>query len=131
MEDRRIKLYSYKKFWRVEKKIYSFQNIVLPVPVNPYDVLYFMIVFFISFLIGKIIPAYLTVPVVIRCIAIPYAVTNYIRKKKLDGKNPIKYFRDYIKYIFTEKGNYFEGFKKNVNRKEVIHLSWKCSVGRL
>ena len=37
-----VTVYSYRKVWFVEKKIYAFQNIVLPFPIAPYEVLEFL-----------------------------------------------------------------------------------------
>ena len=70
MEDK-VKIYSYTKVWKVEKKIYAISNISLPLPINPYDFLAFIGVALIVLIFCKIIPALNVVPVVIRYIAIP------------------------------------------------------------
>lgn len=51
-----IAVYSYRKVWFVEKKIYAFQNIVLPFPIAPYEVLEFLAVVGAMLVIGRIFP---------------------------------------------------------------------------
>lgn len=127
-DDRRITLYSYRKVWFIEKKIYAVQNIVLPVPVNPYEILEFIGVVGIIMLFTRIVPALENVPPILRYAAIPYLVVKYLMKLKLDGKNPVKYFVGLIPYIFT-KTQYIEHFKAYPNRQESVKLNWFCSRG--
>ena len=46
IEPKKINLRSYNKVWKIENRIYAIQNIVLPVPVSPREVLYFFIIAF-------------------------------------------------------------------------------------
>lgn len=127
-EEKRITLYSYEKVWKVEKKIYSFGNIVLPAPINPYDLLYFFVFAVGVAVLGKLIPVITAVPIIIRFCVIPYFAARFVQKKKLDGKNPIKYFFGYLKYTFLDKGTYIEHFNKNLDKKEKeIKIDWICS----
>ncbi|MBD5480838.1 MAG: conjugal transfer protein [Lachnospiraceae bacterium] len=130
MDEKKVKIYSYNKVWRVEKKIYSISNIPLPTPINPYDLLAFVGVALFMFVLGTFIPVTARIPTVIRFIAIPYGVANYAMKKKLDGKNPIKYFVGCVIYFFSARGTYLQMFKKYADRKkEKISLKWNCSMG--
>lgn len=129
MEEKRIKIYSYTKVWKWEKKIYSISNIPLPMPVNPYDLLYFVGFALLMVVLGKIIPAITAIPVVLRFVAFPYIITTYLMKKKVDGKNPIKYFAGCIRYFFMERGSYLQTFKRHPDRKEKLSIKWNCSMG--
>lgn len=125
----RVKIYSYTKVWKVEKKIYSISNIPLPRPINPFDLLSFVGAALFMLILGFIIPVTAKLPEVIRFIGIPYGITNYLMKKKLDGKNPIKYFIGCIRYLLTMKGNYLQAFKNHADKKEKLTMSWNCSRG--
>lgn len=81
MEENKVKIFSYAKVWKVEKKIYSISNIPLPVPINPYDLLAFLGVALVVMIISNIIPGIGKVPVVIRYVAIPYCSVHYLMKK--------------------------------------------------
>lgn len=131
--EKKINLCSYKKVWRVEKKIYSIDKLPLPVPVNPLSVLYTLLISIFIFLIGKIIPFINYVPFIIRLAVIPYFLSNYMMKKKLDGKNPIRYFLGYIKFQFIDKKKYMEYFNEYTSNSETetIKLYWNCSIGKI
>ena len=36
-EQKKVTIYSYSKVWKVEKRIYAIQNLVLPVPIDPWQ----------------------------------------------------------------------------------------------
>lgn len=129
MDDKKVKIYSYAKVWKIEKKIYSISNIPLPTPLNPYDLLSFVGIAIFILILGKIIPAITVIPVVLRFVAFPYIIANYLMKKKLDGKNPIKYFIGCIRYFFVVKGTYMQTFRRHPEKKERIALKWNCSMG--
>lgn len=129
MEEKKVKIYSYTKVWKWEKKIYAISNIPLPVPVNPFDLLYFIGIALFMLILGKIIPSITAVPVVLRFVAFPYIVTNYLMKKKVDGKNPIKYFIGCMRYFFLTRGAFLQAFKRHPEKKEKITLKWQCSMG--
>ncbi len=129
MEERRVKIFSYTKVWRVEKKIYTISNISLPRPINPFDLLAFSGVVLFMLFLGRVLPFIASIPTVIRYIAIPYMVASYLTKKKLDGKNPIKYFTGCMVYFLLLKGTYIQQFKKYPEKNEKIILNWSSSVG--
>lgn len=130
-ENKKIKLYSYSKVWTVEKKIYAIQNIVLPVPIKPYALLSFGGGIVFMLLVGKLIPAIAAIPSIIRFAIIPYGISNYFMKKKLDGKNPIKYFVGCIRYLIKDRNVFLEGFTEHSNYAETakVKLNWSCSQG--
>lgn len=129
-ENNKVRLYSYNKVWKVKKKIYALHNIVLPAPVDPYDLLYFVGAIIFMVILGNNIPFIKAVPEVIRFVAMPYAIMTFLTKKKLDGKNPIKYFIGYIQYIIVERNTYIEKFKIYPNRNEIwLKVNWLCSRG--
>lgn len=128
--ENRVKIYSYTKVWKVEKKIYSFSNIKLPFPINPYDLLVYGVIALIFLILGKIFPFINEIPAVLRYLAFPYLIATYVMKVKVDGKNPIKFFVGVVRYYCTVKGNYFQNFRKHPEKKsEKIVLNWNCSRG--
>ncbi len=130
-EQKKIKLYSYTKFWKTEKKIYSIQNFVLPVPVNPYDVLSFANVMLVMRILSGFLPTFAKIPFMVKYGIIPFVMSNYIMKMKLDGKNPIKYFGGIIRYLLTERKRYLENFLMHGFgvKSQTVRLDWKCSRG--
>lgn len=126
----KVKLYSYKKVWKISYKIYSIANINLPVPVDPYDLLYFFGAAGFILILGNIFPVLKNIPPVLSYVALPYGVMKFLTKKKLDGKNPIKYFVGYLYHIFVERNTYIERFKTYpYKREERLKLRWFCSMG--
>ncbi len=129
MSDKRIIIYSYRKVWNIEKKIYAFQNIRLPFPINPYELLEFIGVALLMVMLGKLLPFLSGIPTVLKYLAFPYVVTHYITKKKLDGKNPVKYLWGCCVYFFTLRNNYLQQLKRHPKKQTKITLSWNCSRG--
>lgn len=126
-ETQKVRLYSYSKVWNTENKIYSFQNLVLPAPVSPNEVLYFILIMGVIFVLSRIFTLLQTVPGVVTYIVFPYIITTYLRKKKLDGKNPIKYLIGYVRQLLFDKNTFTEGFEKHTAKDEKITLKWNCS----
>ncbi len=130
MDNNRVKIYSYTKVWKVEKKIYSFGNLILPIPLNPFDLLAYAGVALCVLILGKIFPALNYIPAIIRYIAMPYLIAKYFMKVKLDGKNPFLFLLGYLKYIFSTRWSYLQNFKRHPDKKtEHISFSWNCSMG--
>lgn len=125
----RVRVYSYRKVWHIEKKIYAIQNIALPFPVNPYDFLEFCLVAGIMLLLGRIFPALEAIPGVLRYGALPYVVVRYLMKIKMDGKNPVKYFVGLIPYLLS-KNTYQERFRTYRAGRKKVRLHWDCGEGR-
>ncbi len=124
----KIQIYSYAKVWNLEHSIYSIGNVNLPVPIHPNNALYFIGSFLFIIILGKIFPLINLFPVIVRCLIIPYAITYVLRKKKLDGKSPIKYFIGLLIYELFIDGRYFERFKGYSERPQIEKMNWICSV---
>ena len=87
----KITLYSYHKIWKIEKKIYAIQNIVLPIPIDPWELLYFGATWVVCNVIFGLLPGVSNIPVMIRSIMLPFAISKFLMTKKLDGNNPLRY----------------------------------------
>lgn len=126
---KKIKLYSYLKVWNFEHKIYVIGNIVLPVPVNPFDVLYFGCACLLIYILGRMIPALASIPAILRLGVLPYGITRYMTGVKLDGKNPVKYMIGYLSYVLSIRGRTVEKYRSETAGCKNIKLNWKCSEG--
>lgn len=129
-EVNKVILYSYSKVWNVEKKIYALFNLVLPAPLNPYLILIYILLLGIIMLLEHSIPLLSAIPVIIRYLVLPYGGARYLMKKKLDGKNPLKYLFGLIFFLLFERGMYVERFKKYPKKRENILIEWTCSKGQ-
>ena len=128
-EPKKIAIYSYSRVWRVEKKIYAIQNLVLPVPVDPWQLLYFGITWCVFNVIFGVLPGFKSITVVIRSLLVPYLISKFLLTKKLDGKNPLRYFADIVRYLFTEQGKVLEHFVTMPAHGTTIKIKWDCSEG--
>lgn len=128
--EERIKIYSYRKVWKVERKIYAIGNIVLPFAVNPNDALSFVGALVVVMIVIKIIPPLAVMPAVIQYFILPIFLAKYLMKKKLDGKNPVLYLAGIIGYWMTEANTYIEGFRRYRNKEQIIKQYWRCSWRR-
>ena len=122
----KITLYSYHKIWKIEKKIYAIQNIVLPIPIDPWELLYFGATWVVCNVIFGLLPGVSNIPVMIRSIMLPFAISKFLMTKKLDGKNPLRYMLGVI-----EQGKSVEFFQTTPDKEATIKLTWNCSEGRI
>lgn len=127
----KITLYSYHKIWKIEKKIYSIQNIVLPIPIDPWELLYFGATWVVCNVIFGLLPGVSNIPVMIRSIMLPFAISKFLMTKKLDGKNPLRYMLGVITFLFVEQGKSVEFFQTTPDKEATIKLTWNCSEGRI
>ena len=127
----KITLYSYHKIWKIEKKIYAIQNIVLPIPIDPWELLYFGATWVVCNVIFGLLPGVSNIPVMIRSIMLPFAISKFLMTKKLDGKNPLRYMLGVITFLFVEKGKSVEFFQTTPDKEATIKLTWNCSEGRI
>jgi hypothetical protein len=122
-----VKLYTYKRAWDVDTKIYSFQNLRLPRPVSISAIAYFAISCGVMFVMTRTVPVVAKVPPILIYGAIPFLFTEFMRKKKFDGKPPHVFLKDYVIYLAGRKTN-IELFRKakseNAGR---IKLDWACT----
>lgn len=126
-ENRKITVYSYSKAWNVEKKIYNIGNLMLPVPVEMWSMIYYAGAVMLVLVLQRLLPAISAMPVVLRFGMLPYGIVYVMRKTKLDGKNPLKYFAQYLIYLFRDRHSYLEHFTRHEIRKEMLLLHWLCS----
>jgi len=122
MDNKKITIRAYNKVWKIENRIYAIYNIRFPLPIKPRSIGYYIAVA----LILNIIPGYKMMHAVLRY-AIPFFIAQFLLKKKLDGKSPIRYFFSLLKYFFT-KYQYTERFKA-VSGSKKIKINWSCSKG--
>lgn len=131
MDEEKIKIYSYTKVWKHEKKIYNIMNLILPTPINPYDLASFFGILILEMVVGEIFPPLSRLPFIVKYFILPYLGTYILRKKKLDGKNPIFYFAGILRYYLTISGTYVECFRRMREKKTEVSLDWYCSRGRV
>lgn len=125
----KIIIYSYSRVWKVEKKLYAIQNLILPVPIDIWQVFYFVILWGIFNVIFGGLPGFKQIPVVIRSLLIPFITSRFLLTKKLDGKNPIHYIIGIIRFLFVEQGKVLETFRMKPMKKQTVKLCWNCSRG--
>lgn len=128
MEEKNITIYSYTKVWKIEKKIYNIGNLVLPVPVDLWNAIYYLFAFLVVCMLQKAFPVITVIPAILRLGMIPYGIMYIVRKKKLDGKNPVQYFIGLAGYIWGSN-SYIERFDQHPAGKEKLILDWSCSEG--
>lgn len=102
---------SYSKLWSFEKKMYTLFDKPLWVPVSGREVGYFTVIIAAVYVLSRLVPLFRLLPPVIRYAAIPFLITQFLMKKKLDGKNPAAFFRDWVIFIFR-KHDCIERFKR-------------------
>lgn len=128
--EKRIHIRSYNKVWKIENKIYAIQNFVLPIPIAPKELGYYGLTVFSLLLLGVLIPPVALIPWPLKFLIIPVFLTQFLLKKKLDGKAPHKYIVALIKYLI-KKPMYVERFAEHqILKKEKISLNWISSKSR-
>lgn len=125
-----VVIYSYQKVWKIDKKLYSFSNIRLPVPVDPMDLAAYGLGVLIMLAVGKIIPPFQQVSWIVRYLIFPYLLAKAFFKIKPDGKNLFKYLIGCLRYLFMVRGTFMQTFKRRSRRAGTVRLSWQCSQGK-
>lgn len=127
--NKRVSIRSYNKVWKIENKIYAIQNFVLPVPISPRAVIFFILIAGIMVLLSALIPAFSRIPVVLRLGALPFGTTQFLLKKKLDGKMPHKYLITWLKHMISRDA-YIERFSAYPGGRDASYrLSWQTGRG--
>jgi len=129
-EEKKVQIYSYSKVWKIQKKIYTIQNFVLPMPIDPWQLLYFGVTWFVCVIIFGSLPGLKAIPAMLRHIVFPYFISRFLMTKKLDGKNPLRYAMGVIVYLFAEHGKRMEHFKMRPVQSRPVKLNWSCSQGK-
>ena len=122
-------IYSYPGAWHINSKVYTIFDYKLPVALDPRQILYFVGVLLCMLGLSKL-PIIGALHGVIRFIVIPYAVGNFLLKKKLDGKTPIRYFVGWLSYC-GRRGQYLERFCFHAARQTRERMRWYCVKGVL
>jgi hypothetical protein len=73
-----------------------------------------------------LIPPFKIIPSVLRFIAIPFGASQFLLKKKLDGKMPHKYMVSWVNYMLT-KEQYIERFSLYNYNTANTKIVWLCS----
>ena len=128
--DEKIKIYSYQKVWKVEKKVYAIMNLILPMPINPVEAASFLGAAIGIAICAKLLPFIAWIPGSVRYLRLPYMITRYMMKKKRDGKNPFLFLVGYMHYLLQIKGTYLEGWVRHRNTCRIKKIDWYCSRGR-
>lgn len=124
----RVRIYSYRKVWKVEKKIYSFMNVKLPGPINPHEFMEGLGIALFMLLLSRLFPFAAAVPSVLKYLVLPYVTVRYLMKLRLDGKNPFRYWAGYCQYLGA-RHCYLEHFRSCRESKRAVKLRWQCSRG--
>lgn len=102
-------LRTYENVWKTPFKIYSIENFKLWVPINPWELLYFLFGLVVVFVLGRVLPFINAIPFIIRYIAIPFGIMKFFTKIKLDGKQPHKFIFDFL--VFKAGNKRLERFQ--------------------
>lgn len=129
MSENRVIIYSYRKVWKVKKKIHSFNNIKLPAPVDPMDLVSFGGSALLILLLSNVFPPFAKIPGIIRFLVFPYLSSKILFNLKPDGKNTLKYLGGCIRYALTTAGRYTENFRRHPAKRGTVRLTWNCSQG--
>ena len=103
----------------------------LPIPIDPWELLYFGATWVVCNVIFGLLPGVSNIPVMIRSIMLPFAISKFLMTKKLDGKNPLRYMLGVITFLFVEQGKSVEFFQTTPDKEATIKLTWNCSEGRI
>jgi hypothetical protein len=111
----KIILRTYGNIWNTPFKIYSIDRVKLLVPVNPWDVVYYMAGLVVAAVLDFIYPGELEF--MWKYVVIPLAVRFILARVKLDGKRPHRFFWSTFLYLIN-KGNkeFFKPVKKQALR---------------
>ena len=124
--DGRVEIRAYNKVWSIEKKVYAVGNIILPRSIAPRHIAYFVVV---ALLMGLLPLGWL--PWVLRYVAIPFGVSQFMLKVKLDGKAPQRFLAALIDYAL-HLGQYYAAFRwQRRGGKAPERLRWTARRGDL
>jgi len=124
MEDRPIIIPTYKRVWKIERVMYKIDRIKLIRPVSYWQLGYFVLA--LIFIAATGIFNFL--PVMVRYLLLPIAVSFYLSKAKHDGKAPHRWIITYVKYLTAPK--VFNRYKPIVVSKSEKYLG-SCTFREL
>lgn len=113
---------TYKKLWRLDYKIYALgTKIRLPRALPVRLASYFAVVALFMLQANKL-PFVAMLPFAIK-VALTLGVTALLDTVKLDGKNPVRYFGGYLRFLLFERGVRMEHFKECETIKS-LSMDW-------
>lgn len=125
-----VKIQSYQNIWSYEKRIYTLFDMVLPTSISVPEFLYFTVVELIIIFLNAAfrLPSFGQMGFLIKYAVLPYGIMRLLKYNKLDGKHPIAFFKDYIKFFLAKKRQY-EFFRDvtNVPEAQEYIIQWQCS----
>jgi hypothetical protein len=118
---------SYAKTWQIESRIYAIFNFVLPFPVTPWEIFYFALSIAFIAILCALIPPLTAIPALVRYTVLPFLLTRFLARQKVDGMNPLKFFGAFIAHMFT-KSLFTERFTYHNPRQDSKNkIDWWCS----
>ncbi|WP_010247101.1 TcpE family conjugal transfer membrane protein [Acetivibrio cellulolyticus] len=101
MEGRTIRLPSYNNIWHISKTLEHINGVrISSIPIEV--IVYVVAVAGMELLACALIPPVREIPLLV-LVAIPVGAAWFLRKVKLDGRSPIKFFNALFNYAFGDK----------------------------
>ena len=125
----KILIRSYRQAWQIENKIYAYGNIKFPIPIQPKAILYWVMIFLVTWLLSLMVPILQEIPMILKYLILPVVLTQFFLKMKLDGKKPHRYFLAWLSHLIHQT-HYIERFNSiPPHQDQDFRLSWFCSRG--
>lgn len=99
-----MRVRTYTNVWRAERLIYTIGDFRLPRPVKMSQVIVFMGIFFLSFLM-KGFPPFIFQGAIMDHIAIPAFTAYVLGRRAFDGKRPLSFLRSCAFYFFKHRAH--------------------------
>lgn len=102
MEIDRVRLRTYRQVWSTERVIYQIERVRLPFPVTFRQAGVFGAALAAMLLLSRI-PLVGAVPGLARYVLVPFGITWFLTRQRLDGKPPLAWLLTMAKYAFSPK----------------------------
>lgn len=102
MDMEQVRLRTYRQVWVQERVIYQIERVRLPFPVTFRQVGVFGASLGAMLVISRV-PAVAALPVLLRYLLIPAAVTWFLTQQRLDGKPPLPWLLSMVRYALGPK----------------------------
>lgn len=100
------KVKSYSNIWKLEKVLYSVEDIRLPFPVTYSQMAWFLGSLFFVIFFANVPPfAFISSPL-IKYVAFPIGVAWFMSQKAFDGKKPYRFLASVLTYYLSPKVTY-------------------------
>lgn len=121
-----MRVRTYTNVWRAERLIYTIGDFRLPRPVKMSQVIVFMGIFFLSFLM-KGFPPFIFQGAIMDHIAIPAFTAYVLGRRAFDGKRPLSFLRSCAFYFFKHRAHVMG---REYRPQEVAYRSQHIMIGR-